>query len=584
MYISPTITVELKRRVPTDLFTEENSPTAIFEIGEQDISSRVVRYPDIELKTSDAEGTLFQYNQSYYTLEVDNKDGYFNSDENSSSIFNSVMEGLFDGRSIYTLYGSQIILTVNTGDTNQIKCTFLIETLEHQTEGLDTRVVLILKRPHYDFLNTTFQADFGERAVDTRRGRTISKVPLANPFTNILEVLGSKDEHANYTLAPFTGIRNDAIAFVTLPYYYGNLLSIEVEQTRNTPTRLGLTLMVYTAILNNRRKVDELIRYATIAGLILSDSVDDSGNTVLRYTPRERKAGSLPMYNYLPVEDTNILRIDNILVNDTSLYAPRFEFRVPDVTAVLRDFEFTADAYVITANEVSEYVESIFTNTFYFRQINRDGRGYQHSFANFVLYSTNDASFDLEPTSIVILGSENANLGEGTALLITGYSYYPDNFYLSVENRTAVSIESVTIDMTHIFPIARVGQSVQAPTTRLKTRLLNLISPAIDVTDLNSTALEREVPLITDATQILGNRGGIALWLNQNYGNPKKLYNITLVLSSETVGIRPMDGLNLRSSVANNANESLNFNDTILVLSVRFDINAFEVHILGEVI
>lgn len=50
-----------------------------------DISKRVVEYPDIMLKTSDAEGTPFQYSFETYDLVISNLDGLFNpaSDTNS---------------------------------------------------------------------------------------------------------------------------------------------------------------------------------------------------------------------------------------------------------------------------------------------------------------------------------------------------------------------------------------------------------------------------------------------------------------------------------------------------------------------
>ena len=507
-----------------------NFKAFILSSPEREITDRVVSYPTIIIKTSDAKKTPLQYNLDLTEIKVTNNDGLFNRrsfDEDRLRI------ELYDKKYIY-----------------------VIERIKHHFLDGSRAIVttLYIKRPFNSFLNYTFLTGF--RVIrDTNffsfAGAELiylNKVySLGTPFMEVDAFVRSFRDEVTAGVTEIGGTNTFSADINPRETIYRNDIVISTEAS----TISNFTVYMYFENLVNRKRIDAFLDICRITGRILVDGFDSDGRSTLRIQPRvgTRTERTVLLYD-------EVVRDFEVFEDETELQITEIEYSIQVYTIGAETVSFSVSqnrSYIPTGGITIIDYEDIFSAEFIVEV--------RSAIFPFATMELNVDTF--EDGSVLNQRFRGNNIG-GNTHQVFSVSALEENPVVW-KSETHEESYRLSISFNNFFFIT----SGDLPLTALNDNLLTHIGGGV-------TPTEREVDINTTT--------GLSAYYRLNYGGKKKFYRFGLPLTADNLDINPMDTLLIRQLTGTQRNAFINFIERILVHSVTINIDDLFILIYAEVV
>ena len=495
----------------------------------RDISDRVISYPTIITKTSDAKKTPLQYNLDLTEIKVNNNDGLFN------------LRSFDEDRIRIELYSKKYI--------------YVIERIKHHflDGGRAIVATLYIKRPFNSFLNYTFLTGFRvirDTTFFSFAGAELiylNKVySLGTPFMEVDAFVRSFRDEVTAGVTEEDGTRFFGADINPRETVYRNYIVISTQAS----TVSDFTVYMYFENLVNRKRIDAFIDICRITGRIFFDGFDDIGRSTLRIQPRvgNQTERIIDLYS-------EVVRDFEVFEDETELQITEIEFSIQVYTIGAENVQFNISqnrSYVSTGGITVIDYEDIFSAEFVVEV--------RSAIFPFATMELNVDTF--EDGSVINQRFRGNNIG-GNTHQVFSVSALEENPVVW-KSETHEESYRLSIGFENFFFIT----AGDVPLTALNDNLLLHIGGGI-------TATEREVDINTTT--------GLSAYYRINYSGKKKFYRFGIPLTEDNLNINPMDIIRFRSVTGVN-NDFLNFNDQAIVHSITINIDELFILIYAEVI
>ena len=527
--LRPTISVVLIKN--TGVFADIN-PNIIHDSRDSvDITDRVVSYPNIIFKTSDSESSPFQYSIDDEKIKISNDDGMFNATGGNSFFLNA------------SPADSLVTISIGVGTTTLV-VKYLIKSITHRIEGLETHTEFELRRPHGDFLE--FEYENTIRPNRTTFGQVHYDFFTERAVTGFRELLTNYLLNDSGSITPYTGTGTSFFTFTAVRSVYTRLpLGL---CTISVPEGYGANFFVRYNFFFGKTRRDILNRMMAFSSSIFFDTVDASGNSVITINNRQptTKSGEEMTFHLISSEgESDVLSYSSINELNTDL--------------LISESEYTSDG--ITLDNLSGGLES--------------ARWVHNNFFSSSL-STANRFIDSSTTPAFTGGTL-----DGTAML--------------QQDSTLIQVTFFRYEYTRYSNNNRIGGSgnIEVGDNRNDVRIVNNGYSRNFEFDFRGFMVT--TPQATDSTVLSANRirafnTQMDTHINNHWSNfvipqytvSKRMHEFTLPINAQTLNLRPLQAIRMVSQKPSNS--LLNFDDRVMIHKLDFNIDDWELIVYGEVV